>query len=85
MPLLSTFVLNIFFQEIDFILTIFEFNFMKKKFAWFVGRNGSWTYDGHFEMYTGAKDINRMGEMTKWNHVKKTRYFRDECSNVKKT
>lgn len=54
------------------------------RFAWFVGRNGSWSYDGRFEMYTGTKDITRMGEMTKWNHVKKTRFFRDECSNVKK-
>lgn len=52
------------------------------KFAWFVSRNGSWSYDGRFEMGTGLKDITKMGLMTKWNYVKKTKYYRDKCSEV---
>lgn len=53
-----------------------------KKFGWFVERNNSWTYDGHFEMYSGQKDIDRMGTLTQWNYVHKTRFYHDNCSLV---
>lgn len=52
------------------------------KFGWFVDRNGSFSYDGHFEMWSGQKDITRMGLLTKWNYKEKSKYYRDECSKV---
>ncbi|XP_055308069.1 protein croquemort isoform X3 [Sitodiplosis mosellana] len=55
------------------------------KFGWFVDRNGSWTFDGHFEMRTGQADMEKMGTLTKWNYVKKTKFYHDECSEVSGT
>lgn len=55
------------------------------KFGWFVDRNGSWTYDGHFEMRTGQADMEKMGALTQWNYVKKTRFYHDECSEISGT
>lgn len=55
------------------------------KFGWFVDRNGSWTYDGHFEMRTGQADIKKMGSLTEWNYVTKTRFYHDDCSKISGT
>lgn len=52
------------------------------RFGWFVDRNGSYTYDGHFEMRSGQSDITKMGTLTKWNYVNKTKFYHDECSKV---
>lgn len=41
------------------------------KFGYFVDRNGSWSYDGHFEMYSGQNDVTKMGQLTNWNYVNK--------------
>lgn len=56
-----------------------------KKFGWFVDRNGSWSYDGHFEIRSGQADISKMGALTNWNYVNKTRFYHDECSKVSGT
>lgn len=56
-----------------------------KKFGWFVDRNESWSYDGHFEMFSGQADISRMGTLTQWNYVTKTKYYHDECSKISGT
>lgn len=56
-----------------------------KKFGWFVDRNGSWSYDGHFEMRSGQSDITQMGKLLKWNYVNKTRFYHNECSDVSGT
>lgn len=53
-----------------------------KKFAWFVDRNGSWTYDGHFEMRSGLDDITQMGQLTKWNYMDKTKFHYGRCGQV---
>lgn len=55
------------------------------KFGWFVDRNGSWAYDGHFEMRTGQADMEKMGALTQWNYVKKSRFYHDECSEISGT
>lgn len=55
------------------------------KFGWFVDRNGSWTYDGHFEMHSGHSDIKKMGSLTEWNYVNKTQFYHDDCSKVSGT
>lgn len=53
-----------------------------KKFGWFVDRNESWVYDGHFEMRSGQADISKMGSLTQWNYVNKTKYYHGECSKI---
>lgn len=53
-----------------------------KKFGWFVDRNNSWSYDGHFEIRSGQGDISKMGDLTQWNNVNKTKYYHGECSKV---
>lgn len=55
------------------------------KFGYFVDRNGSWTYDGHFEIRSGQADISKMGLLTKWNYVNKTKFYHGECSKVSGT
>lgn len=55
------------------------------KFGWFVDRNGSWSYDGRFEMRSGQTDITKMGYLTTWNYVSKTKYYHDSCSEVSGT
>lgn len=55
------------------------------KFGYFVDRNESWTYDGHFEMYSGQDDVTKMGLLTSWDYVNKTRFHHDECSYVNGT
>lgn len=55
------------------------------RFGWFVDRNGSWSYDGHFEMRSGQKDISKMGSLTQWNNVEKTKYYHDACSQISGT
>lgn len=55
------------------------------KFGWFVDRNGSWSYDGYFEMRAGQTDISKMGYLTKWNFVNKTKYYHGKCSEVSGT
>lgn len=52
------------------------------EFGWFVDRNLSSTYDGHFEMYSGGTDMLRMGTLTKWNNVNTTNYYHGECSKI---
>lgn len=53
--------------------------------GWFVDRNNSWTYDGHFEMKAGQSDISKMGSLTKWNYVNKSRFYHDKCSEISGT
>jgi len=38
------------------------------KFGWFYARNGSESYDGLFEMYTGEDDIYKVGQISRWNN-----------------
>jgi len=37
------------------------------RFGWFYDRNGSATYDGLFEMFTGEDDIYKVGQISRWN------------------
>ncbi|XP_054003182.1 protein croquemort-like [Hylaeus anthracinus] len=55
------------------------------KFAWFYGRNDSATYDGTFNMQTGASNILEIGVLKNWNFVNKVSYYPDECGEVKGT
>lgn len=72
---------------LDFLkkLNMSKFNIPFKKFGWFAERNESSTYDGHFEILTGEKDINRMGLMTQWNNGNTTKYYHADCSKVSGT
>merc|ERR1719339_727242 len=37
------------------------------RFGWFYDRNGSESYDGLFEMFTGEDDIYKVGQISRWN------------------
>ncbi len=45
------------------------------KFGWYYSRNNSDTYDGLFNVYTGADGrIDRFGEMDRWNNASQSKY-----------
>ena len=55
------------------------------RFGWFVDRNGSDTYDGQFNMFTGSDDITQLGVLDLWNGKNETGHFRDHCNAVRGT
>jgi len=52
------------------------------KFGWFYTRNESTEYDGVFNVYTGVKDINKMGILDLWDQVNQTTYYEKDCGKV---
>lgn len=54
-----------------------------KKFAYFVDRNNSATYDGVFNMRTGKADISELGLLTSWNYEQNTKYYKFPCNTVR--
>ncbi|XP_076672341.1 protein croquemort isoform X2 [Andrena cerasifolii] len=55
------------------------------KFAWFYGRNGSASYDGTFNMLTGATNRLDLGIVKQWNYQDRVSYYPGECGVVKGT
>ncbi|XP_076239555.1 protein croquemort isoform X2 [Calliopsis andreniformis] len=55
------------------------------RFAWFFERNGSASYDGTFNMFTGTDNILNLGEVKKWNYDSTVSYYPGECGIVKGT
>ncbi|KAK4016392.1 protein croquemort [Daphnia magna] len=52
------------------------------KFGWFYKRNGSETYDGVFNIFTGVDDISKLDVMDMWNYTRKTEYYESYCGMV---
>ncbi|KAF4527839.1 hypothetical protein B566_EDAN014640, partial [Ephemera danica] len=52
------------------------------RFGWFYERNNSDVYDGHFNMDTGADDIEKVGRLRYWNYANRTKYFPSHCGDV---
>lgn len=52
------------------------------KFAFFYGRNGTDYTDGVFNMFTGAGDSTKMGEVHSWNYST-TGFFPGQCGQVR--
>ncbi|XP_054741988.1 protein peste-like [Anastrepha obliqua] len=52
------------------------------KFGWFYTRNGSTDLTGVFNVYTGADDISKIGQMHTWNYKHHTGYFQSTCGLV---
>ncbi|KAJ2950288.1 hypothetical protein O0L34_g11653 [Tuta absoluta] len=52
------------------------------KFGWFYGRNASMTYDGIFNINTGAADFSKLGKVETWNYSNRSVY-RDECGAIR--
>ncbi|KAI5633917.1 CD36 family domain-containing protein [Phthorimaea operculella] len=52
------------------------------RFGWFYGRNATMTYDGIFNINTGAEEFSRLGKVETWNYSNRTVY-RDECGIIK--
>lgn len=55
------------------------------KFGWFAERNESSTFDGRFGMYTGKKDLKKLGVLKSWKGMDELPYYRGECNKVKGT
>lgn len=70
-----------FLQETNSSLFYFPFN----KFGWFVDRNGSWSYDGVFNMNNGEIDINKLGTLHLWNGESKSNFYSNTCSKINGT
>uniref|UniRef100_A0A1I8NNC5 Protein croquemort n=1 Tax=Stomoxys calcitrans TaxID=35570 RepID=A0A1I8NNC5_STOCA len=49
------------------------------KFGWFYTRNGSADLTGVFNVYTGADDISRLGQMHTWNYKSHSGFFDSHC------
>lgn len=62
-----------------------KFNIPFSKFGWFVERNDSSTYDGHFQIFTGQRNLRQMGILSQWNFSNKTKFYHDDCSMIKGT
>lgn len=52
------------------------------KFGWFYSRNGSATYDGVFNMYTGVNDITKFGKIGEWDYMNHTHFYESHCGMV---
>lgn len=46
-------------------------------------RNGSSSFEGDINIFTGADDINKMGQIHSWNNLTHTGAFEGECGRVK--
>ncbi|KAL1463325.1 hypothetical protein WDU94_015085 [Cyamophila willieti] len=55
------------------------------KFGWFYTRNGSDTFDGHFNIDTGQGNIANMGKVYEWQYSNETSYYEDSCKMVNGT
>lgn len=55
------------------------------KFGWFYDRNGSWSYDGVFNMNNGEIDITKLGTLHSWNGESTTNFYSDACSKINGT
>ncbi|XP_005188827.2 protein peste [Musca domestica] len=53
------------------------------RIGWLYTRNGSSTYDGHFNMFTGADDIAKMGQIYSWNYRTHNGAFPGACGRVR--
>ncbi|XP_046460868.1 protein croquemort-like isoform X1 [Daphnia pulex] len=52
------------------------------KFGWFYGRNGSESFDGVFNIFTGVDDISKLDVMDMWNFTRQTKYYESYCGMV---
>lgn len=52
------------------------------KFAWFYARNGSASYDGVFNMFTGSTDFHKKGMVVEWNLKSKPDYYEGSCGII---
>ncbi|XP_049766225.1 protein croquemort-like [Schistocerca cancellata] len=56
-----------------------------EEFGYFVDRNGSETYDGVFNMYTGESNLDLLGTVANWNYMNETPYFDSPCNKISGT
>lgn len=52
------------------------------RFGWFYNRNQSKTFEGRFNVDTGEKDINRLGDIYQWNYMNQSNFFEGECGII---
>lgn len=56
-----------------------------EKFGWFALRNGSSSFDGRLNIFTGKDDINKLGLFKTWNGKDKLGHMSGECDKVQGT
>ncbi|ALC38826.1 santa-maria [Drosophila busckii] len=59
-----------------------EINVPFDKFGWFYTRNGSADLTGVFNVFTGADEISKLGQMHSWNYKTHTGFFESDCGLV---
>lgn len=52
------------------------------RFGWFYKRNQSKTFEGRFNVDTGERDINRLGDIYEWNFMSQSNFFEGECGII---
>ncbi|KAK9876979.1 hypothetical protein WA026_016007 [Henosepilachna vigintioctopunctata] len=52
------------------------------KFGWFYGRNGSNTFDGRFNVYTGNSST-VTGKIHDWNNLVHSPFYEDKCGDIR--
>jgi len=55
------------------------------KFGWFYARNGSDSYDGTYNMLTGASNLYDLGVLKEWNFNNRTDYYEGSCGMINGT
>lgn len=63
-------------------LNISGINLPFDKFGWFYKRNGSETYDGLFNIFTGQTDLSKLGMMDLWNQEPASEYYDSYCASI---
>ncbi|KAJ9578470.1 hypothetical protein L9F63_005290, partial [Diploptera punctata] len=53
------------------------------KVGFFYGRNGSFTFDGYFNMQTGITDLSKIGTLHQWNYANRTYRYDPGCDDVR--
>lgn len=66
----------------DFDLSRYRYEYLIISITLRFQRNGSTMFDGHFNMDTGAQNINDFGILRKWNYKDTTRFFKSPCNVV---
>jgi len=70
-------------EALPFIKQFIPEGSLMDKFAFFYNRNGTDYVDGVWNMFTGAGDNSKMGQVNTWNYTTNPGYWNGSCGQVK--
>lgn len=70
------------FYKVIFFSTILIIPRLIFFYDWFSQRNDTSNIAGHFNMYTGAEDISKIGQLKYWNYNDRTVFYPGKCGMV---